>query len=167
METQLPHMAPSLGMVSLLHSSHSDQSTVVTHYGFNLHFLKSWLIWKVPDAGKEWRQEEKGMTEDEMVGRHHRLNGHEFGWTLGAGDGQGGLACCGPRGCKAWHNWATELNGTEWPIMLSIFSCGCLPSVYLLWRSRCLQTFAYFYFGLLFAYYWVLSILPVFWRHLP
>ena len=51
--------------------------------------------WKIPDAGKDWGQEEKGMTEDEMVGWHHQLNGHGFGWTLGVGDGQGGLACCG------------------------------------------------------------------------
>ena len=48
---------------------------------------------KDPDAGKDWGQEEKGMTEDEMVGWHHRLNWHEFGWTPGVGDGQGGLAC--------------------------------------------------------------------------
>ena len=61
---------------------------------------KSWLIWKDPDAGKDWGQEEKGMTEDEMVGWHHQLNGHEFGWTLGVGDGQGGLACCYPWGSK-------------------------------------------------------------------
>ena len=54
---------------------------------------KSWLIWKDPDARKDWRQEEKGTTEDEMVGWHHWINGHEFGWTLGVGDGQGGLAC--------------------------------------------------------------------------
>ena len=56
---------------------------------------KSWLIWKDPDAGRHWGQEEKGTAEDEMVGWHHWLNGHEFGWTLGVGDGQGGLACCG------------------------------------------------------------------------
>ena len=60
--------------------------------------VKSWLIWKDPDAGKDWRQEEKGMTEDEMVGWHHWLNGHEFESTLGAGDGQGGLVCCVPHG---------------------------------------------------------------------
>ena len=54
---------------------------------------KSWLIWKDPDAGKDWGQEEKGMTEDEMVGWHHLLNGDGFGWTLGVGDGQGGVAC--------------------------------------------------------------------------
>ena len=55
---------------------------------------KNWLIEKDPDAGKDWRQEEKGMTEVEMVGWHPRLNGHEFKQALGVGDGQGGLACC-------------------------------------------------------------------------
>ena len=50
--------------------------------------VESWLIWKDPDAGKDWRQEEKGMTEDEMVGWHHRHNGHGFGWTPGVGDGR-------------------------------------------------------------------------------
>ena len=62
--------------------------------------VKSWLIWKDPDAGKDWGQEEKGVTEDEMVGWHHRLNGHGFWWTLGVGDGQGGLAWCGSWGLK-------------------------------------------------------------------
>ena len=60
----------------------------------------SWFIWKDPDAGKDWGQEKKGMTEDEMVGWHHRLNGHRFGWTPGVGDGQGGLACCSSWGRK-------------------------------------------------------------------
>ena len=55
---------------------------------------KNWLIGKDPDAGKDWGQEEKGKTEDEMVGWHHRLNGHGFGWTLEVGDGWGGLTCC-------------------------------------------------------------------------
>ena len=59
---------------------------------------KNWLIWKDPDAGKDWRRKVKGMTEGEMVGWHHWLDGHEFGWTLGVGDGQGGLACCSPWG---------------------------------------------------------------------
>ena len=54
---------------------------------------KGWLIGKDSDAGRDWGQEEKGMTEDEMVEWHHRLNGHGFGWTLGVGDGQGGLTC--------------------------------------------------------------------------
>ena len=71
---------------------------------------KSWLIWKDPDAGKDWGQEEKGTTEDEMVGWHHRLNGHGFGWTLGVGDEQGGLTCCGSWSCRVGHDWTTELN---------------------------------------------------------
>ena len=61
---------------------------------------KSWLIWKDPDARKDWGQEEKGTTEDEMVGLHHQLNGHGFGWTPGVSDRQGGLACCSPWGHK-------------------------------------------------------------------
>ena len=56
---------------------------------------KSWLIWKDPDAGKDWGQEEKGMTEDEMAGWHHRLDGRESEWTLGDGDGQGMLQFMG------------------------------------------------------------------------
>ena len=63
-------------------------------------YSKSWLIWKDPNAGKDWRQEEKGTTEDEMVRWHHWLNGHGFGWTPGVGDGQGGVACCGSWGRK-------------------------------------------------------------------
>ena len=53
--------------------------------------VKNWLIWKDPDAGTDWRQEEKGTTEDKIVGWHHRLNGYEFQWTPGVGDGQGSL----------------------------------------------------------------------------
>ena len=68
--------------------------------------VKSWLIFKDPDAGKIWRQEEKGTTEDEMVGWHHWLNGHEFVQTAGHGESQGSLACCSPWGCK-------ELDTTE------------------------------------------------------
>ena len=62
--------------------------------------VKSWLIWKDPDAGKDWGQEEKGTTKDKMVGWHHWLNGHEFEQTLGDSKGQGNLACCSPGGCK-------------------------------------------------------------------
>ena len=74
---------------------------------------ENWLIWIDPDAGKDWGQEEKGTTEDDLIGWHHRHNGHGFGWTPGAGDGQGGLACCGSRGHRVGHDWATELNWTE------------------------------------------------------
>ena len=71
---------------------------------------KNWLIGKGPDAGEDWRQEEKGMIEDEMVGWHHRLDGHEFEQAPGLGDGQGSLACCSPWGCRVRHDWANELN---------------------------------------------------------
>ena len=81
--------------------------------------VKSWIIWKDPDAGKDWGQEEKGMTEDEMVGWHHRLNGHEFGWTPGVVDGQGGLECWGPWGSKESDmterlNWTERKRGKDW-----------------------------------------------------
>ena len=68
---------------------------------------KSQLISKGPDSEKDWRQEEKGMTEDEMVGRHLWLNGHEFEQALGDREGQGSLVCCSPWGCK-------ESDTTEW-----------------------------------------------------
>ena len=76
--------------------------------------VKSWLIGKDPDAGRDWKQEEKGMTEDKMAGWHHRLDALEFGWTLGVDDGQGGLVCCDSWGHKESDtterlNW-TELN---------------------------------------------------------
>ena len=72
--------------------------------------MKSWLTGQDPDAGKDWRQEEKEMTEDEMVGRYHWLTGHEFEQALGVGDGQGSLLYCSPWGHRVRHNWATELN---------------------------------------------------------
>ena len=73
---------------------------------------KSWLSWKNPDAGKNWGQEEKGTTEDKMVGWHHWNNGHGFGWTLGVGDGQGGPAHCGSWGHKE-SDTAKRLNLSE------------------------------------------------------
>ena len=74
---------------------------------------KNWLIGKDPDAGKDWRQEEKGVTEDETVGWHHQLNGHEFEPAPGVGDGQGRLACCSPWGCKE-SDTIEQLNCTVW-----------------------------------------------------
>ena len=86
--------------------------------------VKSWLIGKDPDAGKVWRQEVKGTTEDEMVGWHHKLDGHGFGWTPGVGE-QGGLVCCSPWGCKEsdtteWLNW-TELIYTHMHACIYIY----------------------------------------------
>ena len=78
---------------------------------------KSWLIGKDLDPGKDWGQEEKGTTEDEMVGWHHRLNGHGFGWTPGVDDRQGGLVCCGSQVHKEsdtteWLNWTDTCVNT-------------------------------------------------------
>ena len=70
--------------------------------------VKNWLIGKDCDAGKDWRQEEKGMTEHEVFGWHHWLDAHKFEQALGVGDGEGSLVCCSPWGCK-------ELDTTEWP----------------------------------------------------
>ena len=77
---------------------------------------KSWLIGKDSDAGRDWGQEEKGMTEDEMAGWHHWLDGRESEWSPGVGDGQGGLACYDSWGCKEsemtkWLNWTETLSG--------------------------------------------------------
>ena len=77
---------------------------------------KSWLIWKYLDAGRDWGQEEKGATQDEMAGWHHWLDGHEFEWTPGVGDGQGGLACSDSCGRK-------ELDLTELNFFNIIFHC--------------------------------------------
>ena len=76
--------------------------------------VRSWLIVKDPDAGRDWGLEEKGTTEDETAGWHHWLDERESEWTPGVGDRQGGLACCNSWGCKEsdmteWLNW-TELN---------------------------------------------------------
>ena len=81
--------------------------------------VKSWFIRKYPDAGKDWRQE-KWMTEDEMVGWHHWLNGHGFDQALGVGDEQGRLACCSPWGRKELDT-TERLNWTE-------DACICFPS---------------------------------------
>jgi len=93
--------------------------------------VKSWLIGKDSDAGRDWGQEEKGTTEDEMARWHHWLNGHEFEWTLGDDDGQGGLACCDSWGCKESDTteW-TELNWRELNISYNNkknCDCVCYP----------------------------------------
>ena len=98
---------------------------------------KNWLTGKDPDSGKDWRQEEKGITEEEMVGWNHQLNGHEFEKAPGVGDGQRGLTCCSsPWGCKEsdmteWLNWmeliAKEVN---WNNMLDLVELY-MPSIIL------------------------------------
>ena len=96
---------------------------------------KSWLIWKDPDAGRDWGQEEKGTTEDEMVGWHNWLKGHWFGWTPVVGDGQGGLVCYGSWGCKELDmterlNWRVNKgfpDGSD--VKESSFNAGDLGSI--------------------------------------
>ena len=89
---------------------------------------KSWLVGKDSDAGRDWGQEEKGKTEDEMAGWHHWLDGRESGWTPGVGDGQGGLACCDSWGRKESHT--TEcLNWTDLYAYLSVIYIYCLSII--------------------------------------
>ena len=95
-------------------------------------WCKSWLIGKDSDAGRDWGQEEKGTTEDEMAGWHHRLDGHEFEWTPGAGDGQGGLVCSNSWGHKE-SDTTERLNWTALRVMhgqtgiITIPVCCCVP----------------------------------------
>ena len=93
--------------------------------------VKSWLIGKDSDAGRDWGQEKKGMTEDEMAGWHHRLDRHEFEWTPGIGDGQGGLACSNSWGRKEsdmaeWLNW-TGLMELNWFSIVA--HCDSFPNL--------------------------------------
>ena len=74
---------------------------------------KTWLIWKDPDAQKDWGQGKKGKIEDEMIGWYHWLDGHESEWTLGVGDGQGGLACCDSGVPKSW-TWLSDWTELNW-----------------------------------------------------
>ena len=97
---------------------------------------KNWLITKDPHVGQDWRQEEKGTAEDEMVGWYHQLDGHEFEQAPGVGDGQGSLVCCSPWGHKeldttAWLNWT---NTVFWIMPFNISSVCCCtnsPSIFL------------------------------------
>ena len=108
--------------------------------------VKNGLIWKNPDAGKDWRQEEKGTTEDEMVGWQHWLNGHEFEQALGVGDGQGSLACCCPwdqreSDMTEWLNWLInreEQNLT--PCWICLFYSNLWFSSLFLITERILNT---------------------------
>ena len=96
---------------------------------------KSWLIWKDPESGKAWGQEEKGMTEDEMAGWHHQLNGHEFEQTLGDGEGQGSLVCCSSWGGKVRHDLITEqqfLHSPSHPICYACFYFLCIICCFLM-----------------------------------
>ena len=117
---------------------------------------KSWLIGKDSDDGRDWGQEENEMTEDEMAGWHHQLNGREFEWTPGVGVGQGGLACCDSWGCKEsdtteWLNW-TELKYVSGSQLCKQISNLC---IFVSWSSS-------FHKGLIC---WGILLVLVFWWH--
>ena len=135
--------------------------------------VKNWLIGKDPDAGKDWRQEDKGTTEDETVRWDHQLDGHEFEQALGVSGGQGNLVCCSPRGCKETDtteqlNWTFFSESEPWVNRLKV-ACGqftwlrvlgrlCVCSCYLYSRaflphSVLLLSFS-FTNSLLFAVVW-------------
>ena len=109
--------------------------------------VKNWLLWKDPDAGKDWRWEEKGTTVDEMVEWHHQLDGHEIEETLGVGDGQGSLVCCRLWGHKEsdtteWLNWTRYLQGVDilYLIYPSSFSSSISPSLHVLTLRKTVKT---------------------------
>ena len=112
-----------------------------------------WLIRKDPDAGKDWRQEEKGTTEDEITRWHHQLDGHEFEQAPGVGDGQGSLVCCSPRGRKKldlteWLNWTEALLCVDYlpTVPFSVENARMLNhkqllQVYWYWRMQTCRLF--------------------------
>ena len=91
--------------------------------------VKSWLIGKDSDAGRDWGQEENGTTEDETGGWHHWLNGRESEWTPGVGDGQGGLACCDSWGRKELHT-TEQLNWTEYFLVIRFRYASWIGTLY-------------------------------------
>ena len=98
--------------------------------------VKSWLIGKDPDAGRDWGQEDKGTTENEMAGWHHWLYGRESEWTPGVGDGQGGMACCDSWGRKEadtteWLNWTETKSDSRSVVSNSLWPHG----LYCSWNS--------------------------------
>ena len=115
--------------------------------------VKNWLIGKDPDAGKDWGQEEKGTTEDEMVGWHHWFNGHEFEHAPEVGDGQGSLAWCSPQGCKM-RDMTEQLNWTS--KMPSIQFCDLFKD--LLSSVGCVTFKGRFYvFNIILYIWWVVA----------
>ena len=102
-------MRPNQSILKKINPEYSLKGLMLKFQYFSQLYGKSQLIGKDPDAGKDWKQE-KGTTEDEMVGWSHRLNGHEFEQTPGYGEGQGSLVCCSPWRCRVRHDWPNKLN---------------------------------------------------------
>ena len=125
------HNQSILKEISLEYSLGGLMLKLKLQYFGHLKQITDSCFWKDRDAGKDWRQEEKGMAEDKMVGWHHWLNGSEFEWTLGV-DGQGSLMCCSPRGCKE-SDMTERLN-----YVLTTVFCSLYPFAILLF---CVQYF--------------------------
>ena len=120
---------------------------------------KNWLLGKDPDAGKNWRQGEKGTTEDEMVGQHHCLNGHEFEWAPGIGDGQGNLACYSSWGHKEL-DLAEQLNWTE----VNLVPCLCVGlSLHQVSSSKQDQDFCIVFFSVVVVPVLAFHVAPDIW----
>ena len=109
---------------------------------------KNWLTGRDSDAVKDWGQEEKGTTEDEMVGWHHQLNGHEFAQASGVGKGQGSLVWCSPGGARVRHHWVIELNWCLWKSFVSQFAVSDY-----IWFILLKNTVWYIYITMLFPIY--------------
>ena len=113
--------------------------------------VKNWLIRKDPDSGKDWRQEEKGTTEDEMVGWHHGLDGQEFEHPPRVGDEQGNLVCCSPWGCKESDmterlNWTEDVNCSSsiyWLCDIESVVLMCLNLIFLIYKIGTVTTMYY------------------------
>ena len=108
--------------------------------------VKNWLIGKAPDAWKDWRWEEKGTIENEIVGWHHQFYGHEFEQAPGVGDGQGSLACCNSWAWRVGHDWATELNRTisgKYLIRILKINFWIDAIKHFIWRVSCFCLLAY------------------------
>ena len=108
---------PNQSILKEINPEYSSEGLMLKLQYFGHLMRRTRITGKDPDGGKDWGQEGKGTTEDEMIGWHHRLDGRGFGWTLGVGDGQGGLACCSSWGHRVRHNWETELNWTDIPYL--------------------------------------------------
>jgi len=96
--------------------------------------VKNWLLGKDPNTGKDWRQKEQGMTEDEVVRWHHRLDEEELEWAPAVDDGQGGLACCSPWGCKS-QTWLSDWTDWPWSYTQSYYYFHCSKRMSLTWLS--------------------------------
>ena len=112
----------------------------------------NWFIWKDPDAGRDWGQEEKGMAEDEMVGWHHRLDTHEFGWTPGVGDRQGGLVCCDSWGRKESDTTEQLNRSNTWTKYNDLLRLHNLYVIHLEWNLRLKLSPVYHVAGIFISY---------------